>query len=212
VAGRSLAFVAVTFTMRERPLATMTSSAACPGLRLRTSRSSRSMRDDATLQSPTSPRGSRTSTPLMLAIRSPSTRPAFSAGPPATTDCTNTPTVSRALPVLERYTPTAALSSFAHELVLRHAGHLRIVGVLARGLEGDAVDRHQPVSLLEAGLFGRAARRHGRDEQAERIAPAAGIAAIASIRVMVVRRIVGILMGASSPGRHRPGQKGFRRR
>ena len=108
---RSLARTAVTLTVRGRPPDTTARSAVWPGRSFAISRWRRCARLDAIQPSPMSSRGVLRSMPLMLAMRSPSLMPAFSAGPSSDTPDTNTPSVSRLLPVEETNRPSAARSS-----------------------------------------------------------------------------------------------------
>ena len=107
----SLGLTVVTLTVRDLPPAARTSSTDCPGITLLSSRCSRCTRMDEALTSPASSRGTRTSMPLMLAMRSPATMPALSAGPPSCTSEINTPVVSRVLPDPPMVMPMTPCSS-----------------------------------------------------------------------------------------------------
>ncbi len=96
--GKSELRTAFTLTSRYRPPLYTRSDTVLPGATFCTSRMKRLARADIALMSSTSSRGTRTSTPFTAAMRSPSTTPAFSAGPFSTTEFTKSPSVSRTVP------------------------------------------------------------------------------------------------------------------
>ena len=105
------ALTVVTFTVRARLPLTTVSSSTSPGLALATSRDSRFNRELDTQPSSMSSFDTLSETPLIDAMRSPSTMPAFSAGPSSVTEFTNTPAVSRLEPVRPNPMPITARSS-----------------------------------------------------------------------------------------------------
>ena len=95
---RSSAATVFSLTVLSWPPLWIFSSNSSPAFVFANSRESRRVMASDMSQSPTSAAASLSVTPLMEAIRLPSSIPALSAGPPGDTELISTPSVSRALP------------------------------------------------------------------------------------------------------------------